>query len=632
MPPGPSPGETAGRTGGPARQGSSPMWRRGVLPAALIVAAGVTAAFLLRWHCDDAFITFRYVENFLAGKGLVYNEGEFVEGYTHFLWLLLLVCCARAGLDPASASLGLGVASYAGVLALFCLASYRIARGRAVLFVPFTAAALVVNRDFRIWATGGLETMFFTFLLSAAFFVYFFTGLSSRTRSLLSGALLALSTLARPDGALLFAFADACLLARALPGGAGRRGRLADVAAFNAPLLPLLGPYLVWKYSYYGGILPNTYYAKSAGEAYFSQGFYYLWLYFKAHFTSWLALLAACAAVAELRRRRRGGGGARARATEGGVRDPVVSSAVFALLGSVAYLVLFVARVGGDFMYARFVVPVVPFLMFSVEGAVVALSGKGRVVAPIAYVAVVAAIAFVENPERDRLLQKTEDGRPAFVSHKGIIDEHYLRTVVDDIERDKAFGLFLRPYFEGLDATVLLKGRACLGYYAGFKTCIENFGLTDEYIAHLPVDERSRPGHEKEAPHDYLVKRGVDFAFDGKTMFFERARPYEFAWFDSPDGRRVRAQMFTYDRGLVEALAERMGDRFEYTDFVKYLDEYISKDLHRVGSLTLLRDYMLFRDFYFMHNRDTVRENLFLQKLGKLTAPRPRLSPRANRR
>ena len=43
----------------------------------------------LAWFlCDDAFISFRYVRNFLEGNGLVFNPGEYVEGYTNFLWIL----------------------------------------------------------------------------------------------------------------------------------------------------------------------------------------------------------------------------------------------------------------------------------------------------------------------------------------------------------------------------------------------------------------------------------------------------------------------------------------------------------------------------------------------------------------
>ncbi|MCY3959730.1 MAG: hypothetical protein OXG65_15775, partial [Chloroflexi bacterium] len=39
---------------------------------------------------DDAFISFRYVRNLLEGHGLVFNPGEYVEGYTNFLWVLEL--------------------------------------------------------------------------------------------------------------------------------------------------------------------------------------------------------------------------------------------------------------------------------------------------------------------------------------------------------------------------------------------------------------------------------------------------------------------------------------------------------------------------------------------------------------
>src|SRR3990172_669114 len=39
---------------------------------------------------DDAYITFRYSKNLSSGNGPVYNIGERVEGYTDFLWMLIL--------------------------------------------------------------------------------------------------------------------------------------------------------------------------------------------------------------------------------------------------------------------------------------------------------------------------------------------------------------------------------------------------------------------------------------------------------------------------------------------------------------------------------------------------------------
>jgi hypothetical protein len=587
-----------------------------ILIAVLIVAAGVTAAFGLRWYCDDTFITLRYVDNYLQGHGLVYNEGERVEGYTHFLWLIMLIPLARAGIDPLSAVLGLGLISYAGVLAVFCKISYMLNRRRLAVFLPLTGLVLAIHRDFLLWATGGLETMFFTFLLSLAFYVYFFMAARRRTKLLLTSTTLILASLTRPDGALVYALANVLLLI----GNAARRrgigGTIADLATFNAPLVPLMAPYLIWKYAYYGDLLPNTYYAKSAGSFYFERGFYYLWLYFKPYFTSWLVLLAIPAAIyswAVSRNAGTDGAGARPGGT---LDDPGFSGLLAAVTAVAMYLVFFVARVGGDFMYARFVVPALPFVYFSVEASVVRLVRGNRFVPAAAFALIALTIGLVENPGRDGLLQKTEHGRPKFISHKGIIDEHYLRTVVDDIDDDKALGEFLRPHFEGLDATVLLKGRACVGYYGGFKTCIENFGLTDKHIAHMPVEGRSRPGHEKSASHEYLLERGTDFGFDGATMFFERAREYEFAWFHLSDGRKVRVQLFTYDSNLIEELARRMGGAFQYTNFVRHLDAYIAREIAGKSGVQLLTDYMLFKEYYFEHNDDLRREREFTNRLS----------------
>ena len=39
---------------------------------------------------DDAYISFRYAKNLAEGNGLVYNIGQRVEGYTNFLWTLLI--------------------------------------------------------------------------------------------------------------------------------------------------------------------------------------------------------------------------------------------------------------------------------------------------------------------------------------------------------------------------------------------------------------------------------------------------------------------------------------------------------------------------------------------------------------
>src|SRR5512137_3210017 len=39
---------------------------------------------------DDSYISLRFARNLAAGNGLVFNVGERVEGYTCFLWVVVL--------------------------------------------------------------------------------------------------------------------------------------------------------------------------------------------------------------------------------------------------------------------------------------------------------------------------------------------------------------------------------------------------------------------------------------------------------------------------------------------------------------------------------------------------------------
>lgn len=55
-------------------------------------AGGLFFTIHYAWLLDDAFVYFRYVDNALfLGRGLVYNAGEYVEGYSSPFWTLLLL-------------------------------------------------------------------------------------------------------------------------------------------------------------------------------------------------------------------------------------------------------------------------------------------------------------------------------------------------------------------------------------------------------------------------------------------------------------------------------------------------------------------------------------------------------------
>ncbi|MGQ9594071.1 MAG: hypothetical protein ACUVXH_06020, partial [Anaerolineae bacterium] len=101
---------------------------RGRREAALLLlgllAFGVGAWALHGFLVDDAYIGLRYVRQAVRGQGWVYNVGERVEGYSNFLWLVLLLPAAAAGVEGVLAAKALGMAAGAGAL----VAGWALAR------------------------------------------------------------------------------------------------------------------------------------------------------------------------------------------------------------------------------------------------------------------------------------------------------------------------------------------------------------------------------------------------------------------------------------------------------------------------------------------------------------------------
>ncbi|MCH8027138.1 MAG: hypothetical protein IID63_03335 [candidate division Zixibacteria bacterium] len=218
----------------------------------IIPAVGLYAyiADYLKFIQDDAYITFRYVANYLNGDGLVFNIGERIEGFTNFGWTIYLLLWGSLGFDY------IAIAAYSGLifggLSLFLI--FIIARD---LFGPddrwFSLLALflvAVNFSFAYWSPAGLETAAFTFLTLLSVRLYL-------KRNWLLAAALALAVWVRPEGALLaiiFVFIEA-LLEKRLPKFAITAGAIAFVISI---------PFLIFKVTYYGSILPNPFYAKTS--------------------------------------------------------------------------------------------------------------------------------------------------------------------------------------------------------------------------------------------------------------------------------------------------------------------------------------------------------------------------------
>ena len=472
-----------------------------------MLALAVGDAVRLRWVSDDAFISFRYAQNLVDGRGLVYNAGERVEGFSNFLWTVLLAPFLALDADPVVPSQVLGVLAYAATLVLLVVCTLRRRGWR----VPVAALGLAFHLHARVFATGGLETALFT--LAATAVVVATVEARSAGGYALTSLLAFLAALIRPDGAIF-------LLVPPLGALTERRKSGPLLAAIlPAGLLGIM--YVAWKLHYYGEILPNTYYAKSAGLARYPQGLLYVGLYFR---TYWPLLVGLMAPVALLRLPREG-------------------SRALVLQGSACLLyLLFVAHVGGDFMFARFALPVTPLLLLQMEGLVARLPRPGLRWAFA--LLLLGGIAFARTPRA--LLQL---GNPT-----GIVEERafYPRERVEEARRA---GAELHRALAGVPVRVAIYGsQAMLAYYARFPYVLEaHTGLTDREIARRPLPSRGRVGHEKTVGLTYLQGRDIDFVF-GFGLF-----PV-----NPPPSRRIRVGDVTgaivrYRPEVVEALRGRPG-------------------------------------------------------------------------
>lgn len=239
--------------------------------SSLLLAAGIAGAvaiFLLQvvlifdYTVDDAFISYRYAESLANGMGLVFNEGEQVEGYTNFLWVLMLAGAAKLGAGPEMASKALGLAFAFGTMAVAWLLG-RALRQPPHAIVGLTALALLaVNPAFASWAVGGLETMSMAFFVTLGVYLYL---KEQRGGAPLSALPLLAAALTRPEGFGLWAVTMIHrLIVRWRSSPQDRTSIQKELAFVGLFLVPYVA-FLTWRLAYYGALLPNTYYARGGG-------------------------------------------------------------------------------------------------------------------------------------------------------------------------------------------------------------------------------------------------------------------------------------------------------------------------------------------------------------------------------
>lgn len=463
-----------------------------------VVVLAVAYAWHLRWIGDDAFISFRYARNLVDGLGLVYNEGARVEGYTNFLWTVLIAGFIAAGFDAGQVSVVLSLACLALTCIVAALLVRRLLSGRQPMLVSFAALLLASNYVFASFGTSGLETMFASLLVLVA------VERAQNAALLSSGAAGIAATMAHPDHSIFYAALGILLLARdryftrrnelttneaapkwrALLVWTGRG--LWNLRRYAAPFVLVYLPYFAWRTAYYGDVFPNTYYTKSGGIPYFEQGFRYLGISAIGGGV-WAVVPLALVGIVWYRRTLTG---------------------QFTLLAAFAYL-FYVAKIGGDFMLGRLLCPILPLLFVMAELGLRTLLGAERArrrvlgLAAVPLLALVAVPAHVIKGEEKYFHLADEGNFYRLRSFNPVAIEARYTEMAAELER--AFASAVRPPVVGLECVGIV------GYETGLPT-FDYWGLTEPSVAKIEIKKRGRPGHEKKASVGHAVEGNTDFA------------------------------------------------------------------------------------------------------------------------
>jgi arabinofuranosyltransferase len=426
-----------------------------------LLAAALAMATARAWACDDAFITFRVVAQFLDGHGPVFNIGERVQVFTHPLWFMVLAVWAGLGLSLFPGVMWLSLALFAAGLVFLGLAWRDKPLALAAAFVTMTMSQSLMD-----FATGGLETPLTFALFAAALFAL------RGGRTLLALAALALLPLNRLD-LLPWALPFAWIAARP-----GVRPRAAAFAILCAPA----AAWMAFSTVYYGAPLPNTAVAKLGIEVWgrLDQGLAYVVGSF-AHDPGAMALASMGLYYAARYWRR--------------LPEGIDRRIAGAGLASAAVGLAYPVWSGGDFMLGRFVLPALWAFIAVILASFPESTRVNRKAAAVSFAVLAAFLVITGHSTTNLWIGMKNESLMRSVGYAGATDERrvYLpwfgayapeRAV---IRRETGPGTG-KPEVVGMLGRTAYLGR-------GEQDMIDIWALSDPFLGRFAAIANGRPGH-----------------------------------------------------------------------------------------------------------------------------------------
>ena len=398
---------------------------------------------------DDAYISLVYAQNWVDGHGLVFNVGERVEGYTNFLWTLVLAIPHVLGMDAVLWAQWLGFLSIVATMYCCIAIAERLDRRRSALWGSVAPLLLASNGALGFWALCGMETALFVLLLTAGAYSYL-RELQSGKIGYVPAAIFSLLALTRPEGIAFYALTA---LHRAVSALVERRFVLREQIRYSLPFVVVVAAHFLFRYSYYGALLPNTFYAKTSWQvAYVEQGLSYAYQ-FMAGYGLWGALFLTPLLLAYLRHLR-----------------PFFSYLSLLIFFNVLYVVIVV---GDGWLEHRFFMPLLPLMYIALQEILYEAVqwGGARWQRPVSIGMVLAFVVLLSCYNYIHAVPSLKRSQALFLEHNARVER--VASHINSLSSHANF--------------TLATGTIGIVKYRTQVRVVDMLGLTDAHIARRPV-------------------------------------------------------------------------------------------------------------------------------------------------
>lgn len=508
-------------------------------------------AYINSFTQDDAFITYRYSKNLVNHGVLNWNiiDKDKVEGYSNFLWMMVMTIPFILKLDPVSFS---KIVS----LLFYIITLYTISKSAEVLFTEKRNIILLLlmigtNYTFLIYATGGLETMMQTMFIVLIFYTSLIitTIEANLNKYIVFSVLSSLAILTRNDSSILLLIIIFFTFNKLFKD---RRTQAIKSFLFVFLVVQIMVflPYFLWKIYYYEQILPNTYYikAKDASLVIIKNGVLYLYQFLD----SYLLIFPILFSIVYLK--------------EIKTKESILFISLILLWS------IYIVKIGGDFMEFRLMVVVIPFY-FLLLTLVLSKINNLYLTVSILLLCFLGSINHI-------LFFKSISG----IESKSQLSNHLFNKNEDWI----GIGKKLYDNFHKQPVRIATTAAGVIPFYSELYT-IDMLGLNDKNISKYGKIISSRPGHSKLATLEYLIDKKVNFIIGHPFMVL---RSYEIKdstslgdFFNS-----IRVDFNEFKKYYKEVVIVKMVVNEDYS--VMFL--YLVKD-DKIDEILKNKDFKIFR-------------------------------------